>query len=131
MRILALLHGDGNPIHLDPDVAVAQGLGDRVVNPGGANLGYVLNALAELIPEGRLERVRVDFRANVFADDDVVAVAGISEESPREPGQLRCEVYLEVQGGGRALEGTATLKVDSNRLPPHRSGASDPERHES
>jgi acyl dehydratase len=112
MATLALLHRDPNEIHLDPAAAAAQGLGDRVVNPGGANLGYVLNALAALAPAGRIELLDVAFGANVFADDEVVATAAVEQSEACDGAvRLHCRVALEVEGGRRALEGSATIAV--------------------
>jgi acyl dehydratase len=42
MREFAVLLADPNPIHLEPEAVRARGLGDRVVNQGPANFGYVL-----------------------------------------------------------------------------------------
>jgi acyl dehydratase len=112
MRTMAVLHGDPNPIHLDPAAAKAYGLGDRVVNPGGANLGYVFNALATIDPAARVERVSLRFLANVFAEDDVVATAELEGEETQDGRRtLTCAVALDVQGGARALEGTAIVSV--------------------
>jgi acyl dehydratase len=112
MRTLAVMFRDGNPIHLYPEAAAEYGLGERVVNPGSANLAYVLNALATIDPDARVEHVHFRYLANVFADDEVVATVNLDEASS-EGGRRRltCNVTLDVEGGQPALQGTATVSV--------------------
>ncbi len=45
MRLLAAILRDPNPIHWDRDEVAARGLGDRLINQGPTNVGYVCNAL--------------------------------------------------------------------------------------
>jgi acyl dehydratase len=112
MATLAVLHRDPNAIHLDAEAAAAAGLGDRVVNPGAANLGYVLNALAILAPTGRIEQLGVAFRTNVFAEDEVIATAAVQHSDLTEDAtRLHCHLALDVASGVRALGGTATVAV--------------------
>ena len=113
MKAMALLLRDANPIHLDPAAAAARGLGDRVVNQGAGNLGYVLNALLAAGPEATVERLAVRFTGNVLAQDAVTASAAVEAEEPAEDGgrRLRCAVALDVEGGGRALQGSAELRL--------------------
>lgn len=112
MRTLAVVLDDPNPIHLDAEVVRRLGMGDAVVNQGPANLGYVMNMLAEALPGSELLDVRVQFMANVFGGDRVSALAevtGVREEAGRQV--LDCEVWLEIAGRGRALQGTAALAL--------------------
>jgi acyl dehydratase len=112
MRTMAVMHRDGNPIHLYPEFAAAYGLGDRVVNPGSGNVGYALNALAQLGPDVRVERVQLKFMANVFAEDEAVATVSLAgEEADGDRRRLTCDVALDVTGGGRAMESTAIVTV--------------------
>jgi acyl dehydratase len=93
MKALALLVEDPNPIHIFPEDAAAAGLGDRVINPGSANLGYVLNALLAIDPNVEIENVRIALRGNVAAGDEVVAAALWSgDEIDDGRLRLRCEV---------------------------------------
>lgn len=103
MRTLAALLQDPTPIHFAPEAVAELGMGDRVINQGPANLGYVLNALLLAAPEQRIEHFKVSFLANVLAEDR--AVAGGSVTGP----DGSCEVWLDVEGRGRALQGTARL----------------------
>lgn len=110
MKVFAELLADPNPIHLDPEAAKAAGLGDRVVNQGPASFGYVVSMLRAAAPGAVLRDLRVRLTANVFAGDRVIA-AGEVERVEDEGGERRasCRVWVDVDGGARALQGTATL----------------------
>ena len=115
MKTFAVLLADPNPIHLDPQAARAAGLGDREVNQGPASMGYVLNMLRESLPGATIRNLRVRFTANVFAGDAVTAVGEVTGvERDGDETRLACSVWLDVEGGRRALEGTATLVLPSN-----------------
>ena len=90
MKTLAVVLDDPNPIHLT---------GDRPVNQGPANLAWVLD-------------VKVRFLANVVARDRVIAAGRVESV---EDGRTTCSVWLDVDGGARALDGTATLIVPTDR----------------
>jgi 3-hydroxybutyryl-CoA dehydratase len=118
MKDLAVLLADPNPIHLDAAAARAAGLGDRPVNQGPANFGYVLTMLTRAIPGAVVRDLRVRLLANVFAGDRVVADGRIESTEQLEAGErLACSVWLDVDGGRRALEGTATLVVPRQDTP--------------
>lgn len=108
MRTLAALLRDPTPIHFDPEAVAELGLGDRVINQGPANMGYVINAL---IGSGRrLERLEVDFRDNVRGGDRVQAGGERVGDAADEREQW--EVWLDVDGGARALTGRAVTGPD-------------------
>jgi 3-hydroxybutyryl-CoA dehydratase len=110
MKTLARVLDDPNPIHLDPAAAKELGLGDRVVNQGPANVGYVIDMLAAAQPGAALRDLEVRFLANVFAEDRCSAAGRVESVEDSDVERLaRCSVWLDVDGGGRALEGTATL----------------------
>jgi 3-hydroxybutyryl-CoA dehydratase len=105
----AALH-DPNPIHVDPAAVRALGLGDRVINQGPINVGYLVNMLAAAFPGSRLERVEVRFQANVFAGDVAVAsgtIAAVNQADHR----VDCNLLLTVEGGQNALVGAATVRL--------------------
>ena len=77
---------DPNPIHLDE--AAARG---RVINQGPINAGYVIAMLREAYPDATLTALRLRFQANVRAG-------------------VHCDVWLYIENGPRAVEGTATLR---------------------
>jgi acyl dehydratase len=111
MKTMAVVLADPNPIHLDPAAAKASGLGDRVVNQGPTNLGYVLDMLRENFPSGEIATVSVRFLANVFAGDDVTAGGTVQSVTPIDGGghRIECDVWLDVAGRGHALAGRATV----------------------
>jgi 3-hydroxybutyryl-CoA dehydratase len=102
MRDLADLLADPNPIHLDP--AAARG---RVINQGPANCGYVIAMLREAFPDAEVRRLRFRFLAPVRAGDRVTAGGEIAEQDGPD---VRCRVWLDIDGGPRAVEGSATLR---------------------
>jgi acyl dehydratase len=112
MKTMAALLRDPNPIHLDPEAVAALGLGDRPVNQGPVNLGYVMNVLlawADGDP-GRIRRVTVRFLGNVLAGDRVHA--GGEVRAVTEVGSVpvaTCEVWLDRDDGTRLLTGTAEV----------------------
>jgi len=106
MDVFADILDDPNPIHLDPAAAAAAGLGDRTINQGPANFGYVLNMLLAAFPGALIRDLDVRLLANVCAGDRVTAGG---EVTSREPGRVGCAVWLDVEGGARAIEGTATV----------------------
>jgi 3-hydroxybutyryl-CoA dehydratase len=112
MRAMGELLADPNPIHFDADAARAAGLGDRPINQGPANFGYVLEMLRAAVPGATVRDLDVRLLGQVAAGDRVVA-AGRVEETRDEDGVLRiaCAVWLDVDGGSRALDGTAVLTL--------------------
>jgi 3-hydroxybutyryl-CoA dehydratase len=110
MKTFAVVLADPNPIHLDPKAVVAAGLGDRVINQGPASFGYVLNMLREAVPGASIRDLDVRLSANVFGGDRVSAAGEVQSTHVEDGGQrLVCSVWLDVEGGRRALHGTATL----------------------
>lgn len=107
MVVLADLLCDANPIHLDPHAVAAAGLGDRVINQGPANVGYILNMLTNAFPEHRVARLESRYLANVRAGDDVEAGGTFVEGSN---GQIDCSVWLRVREGAIAVAAEVTLK---------------------
>ena len=85
---------DDNRIHVDPHVAEAMGYGFRTVNPGPANLAYVLNMLLDACPGSYPTRIEARFLGNVLSDD-AVEVTG----ERRPDGRIHAE--LRIAGGGQ------------------------------
>lgn len=109
MKIYAAILRDPNPIHWDRSELVARGLGDRLINQGPINLGYVINMLigASAGPQA-IKRLRVKFGANVRENDIVVAHGLVREVD----GNLAtCDIWLELPSGERAVEGTAIIEI--------------------
>ncbi|WP_308282590.1 MaoC/PaaZ C-terminal domain-containing protein [Pseudonocardia nigra] len=118
MKLMAALLHDPNPIHLGPDAVRAVGLGDRAVNQGPSNLGYVQNVLiAWAGSDDAIRAMAMRFAATVFAGDRAIAGGRVSAVRESDGELLAdCEVWLDAFRPGvatavRALSGTATVVV--------------------
>lgn len=114
MKTMAALLQDPNPIHWDPEATKALGMGERTVNQGPINMAYVMNMLVAWADNdpSRLRGLKLRFMANVFNGDRVTAggrVTGVREVDGER--LVDCEVWLDVDGGSRALSGTATVAI--------------------
>jgi acyl dehydratase len=110
MKIMAAILRDPNPIHWDHAELRARGLGDKLINQGPVNLGYVANMLA--VAAGGYDRVRrmtVRFDANVLEGDHLVAGGLVTEV---RDGVAHCDVWLDRADGTRAVAGTAEIVAD-------------------
>jgi 3-hydroxybutyryl-CoA dehydratase len=110
MKTWAKVLRDPNPIHLDPEVVRAKGLGDRVINQGPVNLAYITNALGAAFPSGTIELLDVRYLDNVFGGDTVEASGKITDITDAD-GLRRygCDVWLAVRGRGLVLSGRAIV----------------------
>ena len=113
MKTMAALLQDSNRIHIKAEAVRALGMGDRVVNQGPTNMAYLMRMLTQAAPDARIERMNVRFLANVLGGDAVVATGQITAEGEPRDGRrrLECQVALDVEGGARALEGSATISI--------------------
>lgn len=109
MHDIAAVLDDPNPIHLSGAAAAAAGLGDRPVNQGPLNIGYVLDMLRDAAPGAVVRDLRVRLLANVFAGDRVIAAGRV--EAVETDGSVTCSVWLDVDGAVRAIDGTASVTV--------------------
>jgi acyl dehydratase len=110
MRVFAAIARDPNPIHWDRAEVAARGLGERLINQGPTNLGYVCNMLLAWAGPACLRDLCVRFTSNVF-DGDAVAAGGLVT-ALRDVGGERladCEIWLDRADGTRAVSGTATV----------------------
>ena len=110
MHDVAAVLDDPNPIHLSGEAAAAAGLGDRPVNQGPVNIGYILDMLRAV---GVVRDIRVRLLANVFAGDRAVAGGRVESVQTDRDGRFlaQCLVWLEIDGSGRAVEGTAEIEL--------------------
>ncbi|HEY9264296.1 MAG TPA: MaoC family dehydratase [Mycobacterium sp.] len=111
IQIIALLLRDSNPIHFDLDAVRDAGLGDRAVNQGGASMAYIMTMLTQWAG-GRsvIKSISCRFRGTVHADDTVECSGTVTHVETTEAGPLvTCQVWADVRGGRRAIEGTATV----------------------
>ena len=113
MKLLAAILRDPNPIHWDPTEVAKRGLGQRVINQGPTNLGYITNMLMDWAGPSCLRHLKVRFSANVFDGDDVVAtgvVIGVRDENGERLAD--CDVWLDRGDGSRAVQGRATVAFE-------------------
>jgi 3-hydroxybutyryl-CoA dehydratase len=108
MKTMAIVLDDPNLIHLDAEVVKKLGLGDRVINQGPSNGGYIMDMLRYAFPGAVLRSFTMKFLANVHSDDELLAGGTIDAVDGRT---VTCSVWLDVVGVGHALEGTATVVV--------------------
>ena len=111
MKTMAALLSDPTPIHWDVETLKALGMGDRPVNQGPLNMGYVMNAVTSWAggPE-RLRRLRVRFLGTVLAGQHLRVRGTVT--AVREDGDARladCDVVLEVVDGDAVVSGNATV----------------------
>lgn len=127
MKTAAALLADPNPIHFDTAAVQALGLGDRPVNQGPLNMGYIMNLLAVFSgSHDRLRRLKVRFLANVFAGDRIRAtgtIADIQTLPDRHELLVKCTVELAVLNGSKVLAGTATVAVPESMYSLHETTA--------
>ena len=112
MKIFAAIAHDPNPIHWDRAAVADRGLGDRLINQGPINLGYVVNMLLAWGGPASLRDIAVRFTSNVF-DGDIVSAGGIVTgiRLEQEERLADCEVWLDRGDGTRAIAGTATVAL--------------------
>ena len=111
MKTMAALLNDPTPIHWDVATLRALGMGDRPVNQGPLNMGYVMNAVTAWAggPES-LRRLRVRFLGTVLAGQHLRVrgtVSGLREEDGVRLAD--CDVVLEVVDGDAVVSGSATV----------------------
>ena len=116
MKVWAKILRDPNPIHLDPAAVQAQGLGDRVINQGPANLAYVISMLQAAFPEGRIDVLDTRYLGNAFAGDNLEAGGQISTvEATGEGVQVTCDAWLRAEGRDKVLAVQASLTLPQSR----------------
>ncbi len=116
MKTMAALLSDPTAIHWDVETLQALGMGDRPVNQGPLNMGYVMNAVTAWAggPD-RLRRLRVRFLGNVLAGHHLRVRATVTAVREEDGARLAdCDVVLEVVDGGggdgaAVVSGTATV----------------------
>jgi len=115
MKAWAKFLHDPNPIHLDPLVVRAKGLGDRVINQGPCNLAYVISMLQAALPQAALESIDVRYVDNVYGGDAVEAGGKVTAVAAEPAGtRVDCEVWLRAEGRP-VITGKATLRAPATR----------------
>jgi acyl dehydratase len=111
MKTMAALLSDPTPIHWDVETLRALGMGDRPVNQGPLNMGYVMNAVTGWAggPD-RLRRLRVRFLGTVLAGQALRVRGSVTALRDEDGVRLAdVEVVLEVVDGTAVVSGTATV----------------------
>ena len=111
MKTMAALLSDPTPIHWDVATLQALGMGDRPINQGPLNMGYVMNAVTAWAggPD-RLRRLRVRFLGTVLAGQHLRVRATVAALREEDGARLAdCDVVLEVVDGDAVVSGTATV----------------------
>ena len=114
MKTMAALLRDPNPIHFDAEVVRSLGIGDRPVNQGPLNVGYVVNALLAWAggDPAALRRLRVRFAGNVFAGDHLTAGGEVTDLRAEDGCTIAtCDVWLDRDDGTRLLHGQAEVAL--------------------
>jgi acyl dehydratase len=94
--------GDFNPIHIDPEVGKAAGLGG-VILQGLCTLGWAVEAVAVFVGDpGRIRRVRVRFSKPVRPEDTVTFQGKVTSV---QDGLLTAQVSATNQRGEDVLKG--------------------------
>lgn len=112
MKVMSALLDDPNPIHWDTESVRGLGLGERPINQGPNNVGYIVNMLMAFAGgPAAVRRVTVRFRGNVFAGDRVEAGGVVSRvEDEGDVTVAHCDVWLD-RGDDRVVAGTAEVVV--------------------
>ena len=111
MKTMAALLRDPYPIHWDVEAVKAAGHGDRPINQGPLNLGYIANMLMAWAGDDSIRRLTVAFHGRVLAGDTVIAGGTVDDEI--EVGgerRARSTVWLD-RGDRRLVSGTAETSV--------------------
>jgi acyl dehydratase len=111
MKTMAAILDDPNPIHYDEASVRALGLGERPINQGPSNLGYLMEMLVGFAGSAeRVRRVRVRFLGNVFAGERVECSGSVTSV---DAAAGTAELAVEASADGRpVLSGIALIGVD-------------------
>ncbi len=111
MKTMAALLADPNTIHWDAEDCRRLGLGDRPVNQGPNNMGYVVNMLMDWAGgPASVRRLKVRFLGNVFAGDRLVASGEVTNVRMGDDAiVVECDVLLRRDGGEPVLRGKAEV----------------------
>ncbi|MDA0978972.1 MAG: MaoC family dehydratase [Proteobacteria bacterium] len=109
MRTMAAILRDPNPVHWDPKVVSAMGMGDKTINQGPLGLSYMVNMLHEWAGSGTIRRLYMTFPLPVMSEDHITACGKVTAVEETDGGWLaECDVWLE-RGEERPLVGRATV----------------------
>jgi len=113
MKTMAALLSDPTAIHFDVETLRALGMGERPVNQGPLNMGYVMNAVTAWAggPD-RLRGLRVRFLGTVLAGQHLRVSGTVAALHDRGGERLaECDVVLAVVDGEAVVSGSATVAL--------------------
>lgn len=112
MRVWATILHDPNPIHLDRTVVNAKGLGDRLINQGPINVGYLIDMLQAAFPGAGIGELTNRFIDNVY-EGDVLEAGGTITAVEQTAGktQVHCDVYLKALERDLVITGKAVVSL--------------------
>jgi len=112
MKIWAPILHDPNPIHLDREAVKAKGLGDRLINQGPINLGYIVNMLHAAFPGGTISTISNRFVDNVYEDDALEASAQVTGvEHVGDKVDIACDFALRAAERDLVITGKAIVTL--------------------
>lgn len=98
----AAASGDFNPIHIDPKVGEAAGLGGNILQ-GLCTLGWAVEGFVNFLGDpGKVSRVRVRFSRPVMIGDTLTFNGTVTKV---ENGKVTCELSAKNQKGDDVLKG--------------------------
>lgn len=96
MKTMAAILRDPYPIHWDRAAVASMGLGERTINQGPLNLGYIANMLMAWAGDDSIRRLTVQFHARVLDGDRVVAGGVVDAVANTDEGwEATCSVWLK------------------------------------
>lgn len=104
--------GDFNPIHYDPDVGKASGIGG-VIAHGMLVMGFVGQAVTNWIPQKYLRKFGVRF-AGMTRPGDVVTITG-TVRGKRIPCRILCDVEARNQNGVLLVSGSFEAELPAKK----------------
>jgi acyl dehydratase len=118
MKVFSLLTADPNPIHWDVAAVRTQGFGDRPVNQGGLNAGYLARAVTAWTGDtAALRALQVRFLGSVAAGDTVMAggtITGVVRDG--ELVRAVVDVWLRDETGAEVVAGTAEVELAASTV---------------
>jgi acyl dehydratase len=87
--------GDFNPLHTDPEIGKAVGIGGQIAH-GMLIMGFVGQAITNWVPKKCLKSFSIRF-AGMTRPDDVITVTGKVVDKREDSGRIRCEVAARNQ----------------------------------
>lgn len=98
----AAASGDFNPIHIDPEVGAAAGLGGAILQ-GLCTLGWAVEGFVNFLGDpAKVSKVRVRFSRPVSIGDVVTFQGTVTQV---EGGKVTCEIAAKNQKGEDVLKG--------------------------